>query len=431
MNLRSVFLFFILLISVYQDFPLVNVFGEIARSPMVFLTPLLLLYLLKNSKIQISVYTKYLIFYILYLITITTIYLLWVLITKQQLSFLGENIIIKSVKMAIYPLTILIYYQFIYTFLSKDDTRFESLFKAMLALEFFLIIYLLFETHYSKTLEIFMPYLHSNENKYWRIRLLTLEESWVGSILTIVTFTTIYLSIYLNKNKRTKVLVLTLSVFFILYYTIRSESKGYMLIFLLSTLPLVIKYFYNNKKIRKFLFLGSSVLVIFGFYISLTLYNTILSQLYSSITFGTRFSSYLACLNNFVFNPFGVGWGPSLNYYAESLRNVVESPIMSPFELREVKGYLTTTKNLSSKTYFFDNLIFGGVFFLLFFYLFFVKRYFIFSKMKLSSLSFIKIPLIYIILSGIVYVTFNIKYEIWFFLAFIDVLLTKLKSEQK
>lgn len=431
MNLRNVFLFFILLISVYQDFPLVNVFGEIARSPMVFLTPLLLLYLLKNSKIQISVYTKYLIFYILYLITITTIYLLWVLITKQQLSFLGENIIIKSVKMAIYPLTILIYYQFIYTFLSKDDTRFESLFKAMLALEFFLIIYLLFETHYSKTLEIFMPYLHSNENKYWRIRLLTLEESWVGSILTIVTFTTIYLSIYLNKNKRTKVLVLTLSIFFILYYTIRSESKGYMLIFLLSTLPLVIKYFYNNKKIRKFLFLGSSVLVIFGFYISLTLYNTILSQLYSSITFGTRFSSYLACLNNFVFNPFGVGWGPSLNYYVESLRNVVESPIMSPFELREVKGYLTTTKNLSSKTYFFDNLIFGGVFFLLFFYLFFVKRYFIFSKMKLSSLSFIKIPLIYIILSGIVYVTFNIKYEIWFFLAFIDVLVTKLKSEQK
>lgn len=431
MNLRSFFLFVILLISVYQDFPLVNVFGEIARSPMVFLTPLLLLYLLKNSKIQISVYTKYLIFYILYLITITTIYLLWVLITKQQLSFLGENIIIKSVKMAIYPLTILIYYQFIYTFLSKDDTRFESLFKAMLALEFFLIIYLLFETHYSKTLEIFMPYLHSNEDKYWRIRLLTLEESWVGSILTIVTFTTIYLSIYLNKNKRTKVLVLTFSIFFILYYTIRSESKGYMLIFLLSTLPLVIKYFYNNKKIRKFLFLGSSVLVIFGFYISLTLYNTILSQLYSSITFGTRFSSYLACLNNFVFNPFGVGWGPYLNYYLESLTSVVESSTMSSFELREVKGYLTTTKNLSSKTYFFDNLIFGGVFFLLFFYLFFVKRYFIFSRMKLSSLAFIKIPLIYIILSGMVYVTFSIKYEIWFFLAFIDVLVTKLKSEKK
>ncbi|MDG1384969.1 MAG: hypothetical protein P8P50_05460 [Flavobacteriaceae bacterium] len=431
MNLRSFFLFFILILSVYQDFPLVNVFGEIARSPIVFLTPLLLLYLLKNSKIQISVYTKYLIFYILYLIIITIIYLLWIFITKQQLFFLGENIVTKSMKMAVYPLTILIYYQFIYTFLNKDTTRFETLFKSMLALEIFLIIYLVFETYYSKTLEIFMPYLHSNEDKYWRIRLLSLEESWVGSIITIVTFTTIYLSIYLNKHNKTKLFVLSLSIFFILYYTIRSESKGYMLIFLLSTLPLVIKYFYNNKKIRKFLFLGTTVLVIFGFYVFSILYDTILSQLYYSITFGTRFSSYLACLNNFVYNPFGVGWGPYLNYYLESLTSVVESSTMSSFELREVKGYLTTTKNLSSKTYFFDNLVFGGIFFLLFFYLFFLKRYFIFSKIKSSSLAFIRIPLLYIILSSIVYVTFAIKYEIWFFLAFIDVLGAKLKSEKK
>ena len=58
--------------------------------------------------------------------------------------------------MAVYPLTILIYYQFIYTFLNKDTTRFEILFKSMLALEFFLIIYLVFEAYYSKTLEIFI-----------------------------------------------------------------------------------------------------------------------------------------------------------------------------------------------------------------------------------------------------------------------------------
>ena len=161
--------------------------------------------------------------------------------------------------------------------------------------------------------------------------------------------------------------------------------------------------------------------MIFGFYVFSILYDTILSQLYYSITFGTRFSSYLACLNNFVYNPFGVGWGPYLNYYLESLTSVVESSTMSSFELREVKGYLTTTKNLSSKTYFFDNLVFGGIFFLLFFYLFFLKRYFIFSKIKSSSLAFIRIPLLYIILSSIVYVTFAIKYEIWFFLAFIDI----------
>ena len=94
MNLRVFFLFFILLLSVYQDFPLVNVFGKIARSPIVFLTPLLLLYLLKNSKIQISVYTKYLTFYILYLIIITIIYLLWIFIIYKQEALKTFNFII-------------------------------------------------------------------------------------------------------------------------------------------------------------------------------------------------------------------------------------------------------------------------------------------------------------------------------------------------
>jgi hypothetical protein len=101
---------------------------------------------------------------------------------------------------------------------------------------------------------------------------------------------------------------------------------------------------------------------------------------------------------------------------------------MNKYELGEVRNYLITSRNLSTKTYFFDNLIFGGIAFCLFYYLFFIRRYLYLFKIKDKNLSFIKIPLLYIILSSLLYVTFNIKFEVWFFLAFVDVLRTKLNK---
>mgnify|MGYP006095017107 CR=1 FL=1 len=425
MLLRTIFLFCLLLVSVYQDFPLVNYFGEIARSPIVFLTPLFLIYILKNKKIEISFYTKYFIFYILYLILVTIVHVLWIVIFKQEVYFLGENIILKSIKMSLYPVIILIYYQFVFMFLNKDETRFEILFRAMSGMLLLLVIYLVFEMYFLKKEDIFAAFIHSDSEKYWRVRLLTMEESWVGSVLTIVSFVTIYLSNYLKKSIKIKFLIYSLASFFTLFYSVQSESKGYLLIFIISTLPLVIKYFYNNKKTRKFLFFFGFFLIMFGVYVFSILYSNVSSKLYSSVTFGTRFSSYLGALNTFVSHPLGVGWGPYLTYYPEYLKNVLESSIMSKFELGEVKKYLITSKNLSTKTYLFDNLIFGGIPFLLFYYLFFVRRYFFLSKIKDKNLSFIKIPLLYIILSSLLYVTFSVKFEIWFFLAFIDVLRTK------
>ena len=427
MNLKTIFLFFVLLVTVYQDFPLINKFGEIARSPVIFFTPLMLIYIFQKSTINISKYTKYFFLYVLFLIMITIVHVIWIVVTKREVTILGENIFIKSIKMATYPLIALIYYQFIYTFLNKNETRFEMLFNAAFALKFFLIIYLIFEVYYSKTLEAFMPFLHSSDKKYWRVRLLTMEESWVGSVLTIISFITVYLSIYLNKSRKVKLIVYSMSIFFILYYTIQSESKGYMLIFLIATLPLMIKYFYENKKMRKFLIAGGIVIFVVGVYVFFSLEHFINSQFHSSVTFGTRFSSYLAAIKNFFNHPFGVGWGPYLHYYINSLNEVIKSSTMSSFNLIEVKKYLETSNSLSTKTYFFDNLIYGGISFLLFFYYFFIKRYFFFSKQSYSSLSFIKIPLLYIVLSSLLYVTFAIKYEVWFFLAFLDVLESKIK----
>ena len=98
MNIRIFALFFVLLISIYQDFPLINYFGEIARTPVIFVTPFLLLYFLKNKKIYVSEYSKIFIIYILYLILISCIYTIFVVLKKQTIYIFDENILIKNIK---------------------------------------------------------------------------------------------------------------------------------------------------------------------------------------------------------------------------------------------------------------------------------------------------------------------------------------------
>ena len=430
MNLKTVIIFIFLIATIYQDFPLVNWFGEIARSPIFIITPLMMFYLLLKKKVKITFYTKCFILYIIYIYIITLCNLLWLFIVENKVYVLNENIIIKSIKMSFYPIIAFFYYQFTYTFLSTRDNKLNLLFKAVFSLEIFLLFFMILEIFYLKKTENFLPFIHSNNFKYWRIRLLTYEESWVGSIIIIITSINIFLVNYLDKSKQFKFFVYLVSLIFISHFTLKTESKGYMLVFLISTMPLIITYLYNNKKTRKFLFLGLAIVLIISSYIYISLRGIIEEQLHTSVTFGTRFSSYLASLKILIFHPIGVGWGPYLHYYSESLKYVISSDLMSNFNIYEALRYTNTSKSLSTKTFFFNQLIFGGLPFLIFFYYFFVKKYIVLSRMKNKNLVFIKIPFVYIILSGIIYITFEIKYEIWFFLAFIDVIITKLTTDE-
>jgi hypothetical protein len=417
MNIRSIFLFVILFFSVYQDFPLINYFGEIARTPIIFVTPFFILYFIKNKKIILSEYSKIFILYILYTILISVLYSIYLIIKNKSIYIFDENILIKNIKMLFYPSCALLFYLFIYNFLRRTKDI-NQIFKPVYFIQLLLIIILLFEVKYYKTTELFLPFLHSSYEKYWRVRLLTFESSWSGSIVVIFTFFPIFLADLLNKKTNTKILVILTSIFFFTYYTLHSESKGYLFLVLISILPMIVRYIYKNKKIRNFLYFSIIPIVIIGLVVFNYLKEEVINQLYTSITFGTRFTGYLASLETFIINPFGIGFGPFLEIYTSHIEHITNIPFMQKFELAEVREYLTSPKFLSSKTYFFDHLVFGGVGFLLFFYSFFIKRYY--KLIYLRKAYILRIILLYIIFSGIFYLTFSIKYEIWFFLAFID-----------
>ena len=419
MNLRMLILFLVLLLGIYQDFPLVNTFGEIARSPIVFMMPFFILYFLCKKKIIISSYSKVFIIYIVYLMIISLIYSIFLIIKNKSLFIFEENILIKNVKMLSYPVCALLFYQFIYLFL-KRTVNLAPLLKIVFYVQILLMIILFFESQVYKTEQTFLSFLHSDPSKYWRIRLLTMESSWSGSVVIIFTFVPIFLAEYLNEKKYKKIAIYLTSLFFFFYYTFHSESKGYLLLLLISLLPMLLRYMYAHKRLRYVLLMAIIPLFI-SFVTGIKFLNEeIFSQLNSSITFGTRFTGYLTSLKTFLTNPFGIGLGPFMEIYTESIGEIISSDFMKSFNTLEVAQYLHTPKNLSSKTYFFDHLVFGGVFFLIFFYYFFIKRISGITSIRNNYL--LKTVLIYIILSSIFYLTFHIKYEVWFFLAFIDYL---------
>lgn len=429
-RINSLVLFIVLFFSIYQDFPLVNVFGEIARSPIIFCLPILLYYIVRSSKIGTTTNIKYFFYYLVYLLIISIIFIPIVYFQNGSAIVLNENIVVKTVKMLVYPVSGFIFYLFVYNFLKKNTGRLNNLFTSVFWLQIIIAIYLFFEIYFSKTATVFMPFLHSTAEKYWRVRLFTVEESWVGNILSFFVFIPVFLVNYLDYKKSVKYKVYILSGFIFFYYTFVSESKGYLLLVIVSMLPMVLKFLYNEKKYWR-IFVG--LVPVFLVVLILMLFNLkgiVEQQLNSSITFGTRFTSYLSSLNVFITHPFGVGYSGFIYYFPQSISEVIGSGLVSNMNLHEIKGYLTTTQALSTKTEVFDGLMVGGLGFVLFFYHFFIKRFIALSKYQNKSLLFLKIPLVFSFLAGFIYITFHIKFEVWFLMALIDVIQQRLENER-
>jgi len=423
---KQVFIYFIVLFAaIYQDFPLFNMIGEIGRSPMVLLCPLMLVYLLSNKNIMLSRYVVYFLKFLAYCSLMSLIFLLITYIHYETFVILDENIILKTLRMSVYPIVIVIVYQFFYTYLSNNFHKLKNLFSAVYLIQLFVVLFLALEISYLKKAKIFLPALHTLSTKYWRVRLLTPEESWSGTILVIFIFLPIFLIHYLKIKGIWRWLVYLQSIFLFLAYSLVSESKGFLLLVLISVLPLLLAYLKQNKYLRNAFIIALVLVLVVGGFVGYVLREIIIEQITTSGTFGTRFSSIIAALLVFVLCPFGVGWSGFVTYYPQVLEYILESSIVDQFNLQEIRGYLSTTKALSTKTAFFDELMYGGIFFLVFFYQFFIKRYINLSKIKNLDFYFLRIPVAFAIMAGIVYITYHVKYDVWILLALANVFETQ------
>jgi hypothetical protein len=415
------YLCILLVLTVYQDFPLVNMIGEIGRSPIIVLFPLFIFceiaMLAKYKKVMLtSKLQKYLLAFILYLSFVSIVYVL-VQFIQGSYNFGSENLLGKAIKVLIYFVVILFYIRHMQLVFSKIKS-YKVLFGCFLAVVTLLIIIMILEL---MSIPNALTFLHAGSNPYWRVRLLTSESSTTGSIIVVYASILVYLARYLSKFAKT--LSIMYASGFFLFYLFVTGSKGFLIVSLLTLVVTMIKFLDFRKK-KNFILLISAILAMYFFiaYFSTGMVNSFSNDIENYTSSYTRMGTIIISLATVYHNPLGVGTGAYVMYfdkYVNDSINLMSHFYYNTFGISQINAgellqYSGTDENLGVKSGFFQWVMFGGIFSVLFFFLL-AKNLII--KVKSSSILFL--ALIFILLS-LLFVALEIKYEVWLLFAFIS-----------
>ncbi|OME80787.1 hypothetical protein BK120_19140 [Paenibacillus sp. FSL A5-0031] len=427
----AIYLCFLLVLTVYQDFPLVNMIGEIGRSPIILLVPLFVLceigLLAKHKRVMHgSMLQKYIFGFILYLCFISIAYLL-IQFIQGSYSFGSESLLGKAIKVLIYFVLILLYIRHMQLVFSKI-TSFKTLYGCFLAIVTLLTVIMILEL---MSMPNAFTYLHAGSNPYWRVRMLTSESSTTGSIVVVYASILVYLTKYLNSFGKTLTIVYASGFF--LFYLFITGSKGFMIISLFTLVVTMIKFLDFRKK-KNFVLLISVVLAMYMFITNFSagLVSSFSNDIENYTSSYTRMGTIIIALITVFHNPLGVGTGAYLMYFDKYVNDSIS--MMSHFYYNtfgisqinagELLQYSGSDKNLGVKSGFFQWIMFGGLFAVVFFYLL-AKNLIV--KVKSSSILFL--ALVFILFSMLL-VSLEIKYEIWLLFAFISLYLGKNDIDQ-
>lgn len=422
----ALYLCILLVLTFYQDFPLVNMIGEIGRSPVILLFPVFIFceisMLAKHKKVMHTTKLQKIMFaFILYLSFISIAYIL-IQFLQGSYSFGSEGLLGKSVKVLIYFVLILFYIRHMQLVFSKIDS-FKVIYCCFLAVVTLLLVIMIVEL---MSMPNALTYLHAGNNPYWRVRLLTSESSTTGSIIVVYSAILIYLTRYLNNLGKTLTIIYTSGFF--LYYLFVTGSKGFLIISMLTLIVTMIKFLDFRKK-KNFILLIAAILAMYLFfnYFSAGLVSSFSNDIENYTSSYTRMGTILIAIVTVFHHPLGVGTGAYLIYFTKYLDTALN--MMSHFyynlfgvsqiNASELMQYSGSDKNLGVKSGFFQWVMFGGIFSLVFFYQL-AKDLIV--KVKSSSILFL--ALVFILFSMLL-VTLEIKYEVWLLFAFISLFLGK------
>ncbi|QJD87435.1 hypothetical protein [Cohnella herbarum] len=415
------YLVLLLVLTVYQDFPLVNTIGEIGRSPIIVLFPLFIFcevaMLAKYKKVMLaSKLQKYLFAFILYLSFVSIVYV-FVQFMQGSYSFGSENLLGKAVKVLIYFILILFYIrhmQLVFSKIKSYKVLYACFFSVVTLLIFIMILELMSIPHALSS-------FHAGSHPYWRVRLLTSESSTTGSIIVVYASILVYLTRYLGGFAKTLSIVYVSGFF--LFYLFVTGSKGFLIVSLLTLVVTMIKFLDFRKK-KNFILLLSAIVAMYYFiaYFSAGVVSSFSNDIENYTSSYTRMGTIIISLATVLHNPLGVGTGAYLMYFDKYVNDSIN--LMSQFYYRmfgigqinagELLQYSNSDENLGVKSGFFQWVMFGGIFSVAFFYL--MARNLI-VKVKSSSILFL--ALVFILLS-LLFVALEIKYEVWLLFAFIS-----------
>jgi hypothetical protein len=428
-KLIAVYFVLILIASFYQDFPLVNQVGELARTPIVLFIPVFLIVeiisLARNGSANITKMQKYFLCYLLYLILISGIYLL-ILLLKGNYFVLGDNILTKDLKVLSYYILIFLYMRHVYKVLSILNKK-QVIFAFIFVLIFFFGVMVI---EYLTLPNAFMS-LHSSDSPYWRVRLLTVESSYSGTIVIVLSGIVLQLSKEI-KNKFIRVLTIFCASAFVFLYVILTSSKGFIITFFITLLLLVILNMNLTRKKNLVVFL---LVMIFGLMLIIFNQDRLISSFSNDVdsysSTATRIGTIIISIICFFYNPFGVG-GTYIYYFLEYLStgiNYLNHFFVEMFSLNinsiELLSYLKSDRGVAVKSGFFQLLMIGGLGSVLYFFFLF-KRIIGITRDK-YILTFITL---FILVAVLGYISFEVKYELWFYFIFVEIFYTKAQEQE-
>lgn len=368
--ISNIFLVYVLLVIV-QDLFLQLPLGTIARSPYIFISPLIFVLIsFFSAKLYLIKPVKYYLVYYIYSIIVTAIAVLYLYMMYGVTTIWGENLIVKCIKNSMYNLIIIItLYNYFFIF------RYSSLKLIERILKYLVLVQIVIGC-----IQIFMPnafdILKTPQLKVTaRLTLLSTEPShtFPQFLLSLLCYGCIR---YYNNLKFKALDLFVFVTGFLLLLMI--QSRGGVVIMFICFLFIL---FFSRQTLKNRLFM-MSVSIIFIVPSYWVIMNIIVPQLaadleqFSSVS--TRSITIFTALKSLLVYPFGQGYGTYLFTFPllldATINNVITwSPV--PLSTLELDLMLDTGRSLTVKSGLLNEILYSGWAIIIFYIFFFSNAY--------------------------------------------------------
>lgn len=359
----------LILLTIYSDSPLQRTFGFFGETMVPVFTLPVYCYLCLTGNLKIN--DKFLTSYkklLLYVSVISVTYYLLFLLANIPSTLLGENILLKGIKLFIQFFTYYVYIKAL-CILSKGYALSDVL-RPFYWGSILLTIILLIEISQ-------IPYafesLHYSSCPYWRIRLLGSEASYTSLPLEIFfVFSFLYIWYVKKSSKRT----LILFACFVLQVTL-SGSKTLLVVVLLIFIAIYWKLLASLKSIKSWIItvIAIAVIVFATRWILLALSSSFMNDIEEYSSTVTRFYSIFCGFEVGITHPFGVGFQSYLYYFPQSLADNkwIVNKINPNLNMVEIDGYIGAKSSVAvaAKSFLGQSSMYWGIFGTVYF----VKQY--------------------------------------------------------
>lgn len=418
------FLIMLILIwlPIYQDSMLYNYLGSYGHAPIAVVSIILYLFCLITKRIKKNKYIRMLwqLIFLTVIISLCSIVIYYIFINHSLIIY-GENLIIKMFKGQLYFVSITCYLSLFVSIGSKFNTKFLlSNFKNVYITLFIIMIIEYF------TIPSAFSFLHAiRPDNYYRIRLLTSESSWTTTIILVYYCLSMVYS--LNKKSKINGLIYSIMLLIFIYFT---SSKSLMLCIIMW---LFLYFVCDNKKItvnKLMIYFLIFVIGIFFFdmYVS-KIQSLFLYDIENSTSVSTRLYSIYCGFKLIFKNPLGYGTSVYLPVLIDQFAvSISDFQKFSWFNFSEIYGLILSgnDSSVAVKSGVVQYTLYWGVIGTAMFFKFFKN---LLKELKMigntSDINFYK-SCVYTILIFITFVSsFDYKYEIWSFIGFIILLISR------